>query len=54
MALVFAHDGYPGVARDEDGLTPDRNLVYTASAWTRSETQGVLGDWIIRADIEAN
>jgi hypothetical protein len=54
VALMFAHDGYPGVARDDDGLTANRNLVYTASAWTRSETVGVLGDWIIRADIEAN
>jgi hypothetical protein len=54
VALTFAHSGYPGVAIDADGLTPNRNLIYTASAWTRSETAGVMGDWIIRADIEAN
>lgn len=48
VGLEFTHAGLPSVARDDDGITPDRNFVED-SGWVETSTQGLLGDWIIRA-----
>jgi hypothetical protein len=52
IALAFQHDGAPGLALDSDGITAQRNLIFTAAAWMYGETAGLPGDVILRADIE--
>jgi hypothetical protein len=52
VGIEFSADGAPSVARDHDGTVPGRNFIYTDDpAWTDSTTQGVTGDWIIRASV---
>ena len=51
VAFQFSHTGYPCIARDDDGsITPGRNWIYTNGSWVLSGSQGLIGDWIIRAD----
>ncbi len=50
VGLLFQHDGYPSVARDTDGLQPDRNFIFSGS-WNEAGSLGVTGDWIIRAQV---
>lgn len=54
IGLIFQHTGLPGVARDEGGITPGRNFIYTSSAWGKAEASSITGDWIIRAEIRTN
>lgn len=52
VGLQFQHDGFPSVARDMDGITPDRNFIYdSAGQWYETSQLGVQGDWIIRATV---
>lgn len=44
--------GLPSIARDADGLTPNRNFLHTGS-WATSESASLAGDWIIRAVVSA-
>lgn len=52
VAVFFQHNDYPSVAKDGDGNTATRNYVYSSGTWTRFETLGGNGDFIIRAEIE--
>ena len=53
VGIEFQHAGYPSIARDADGLTPNRNFLYgnlgLGTEWYASATAQVPGDWIIRA-----
>jgi hypothetical protein len=50
VGLEFTHAGLPSVARDADGITPDRNFIDASGpGWVESSTLGLTGDWIIRA-----
>jgi hypothetical protein len=58
VGIQFKHAGYPSIARDNDGtIAADRNyLLANVSGnftWFRSQTLGLTGDWIIRAEISA-
>jgi hypothetical protein len=50
IGLEFTHAGLPSVARDDDGITTDRNFIdASGSGWVEASTLGITGDWIIRA-----
>ena len=52
VGIELNNAGVPSVAREHDGTVPGRNFIYNDSpAWVDSTTQGVTGDWIIRASI---
>jgi hypothetical protein len=52
-ACLVAHDGFPAIARDDDGtIAADRNWIFAEGAWTASSGLGLTGDWILRATIE--
>lgn len=54
VVCLAAHDGYPAIARDEDGALdhPDRNWIRTIDGqWHPSGDLGLTGDWIMRAVI---
>ncbi len=54
VGLEFTHAGLPSVARDDDGIVPDRNFVDASGlGWVGASTLGVTGDWILRAVIDA-
>ena len=54
VGLEFTHSGLPSVARDDDGILPDRNFIDEAGVgWAESSSLGLLGDWIIRAVVDA-
>lgn len=55
VGIQFQHNGFPSVARDDDGANhhPDRNFIY-ASAWERSISFFVQGDWIFRAVVQTS
>jgi hypothetical protein len=54
VGLEFTHSGLPSVARDDDGILPDHNFIdASGSGWAESSTFGLLGDWIIRAVVDA-
>lgn len=44
----------PGLARDNDGFTPNVNYIYVnpPGVWMYANDAGVLGDWIIRMEID--
>jgi len=46
----------PGLSRDNDGFTPNVNYIYVnpPGTWVYADDAGVLGDWIIRMEIEAS
>lgn len=46
------HDGYPSIGADTDGITPNRNWIFTGGQWVEASTLGVSGDWIMRAKIK--
>lgn len=54
VAVLFQHSGAPSIARDGDGITASRNFIFSSPTWSKSETLGVTGDWIIRAEIATN
>ena len=52
VGLEFSNPGAPSVARDHDGTVPGRNFILNDSLiWVDATTQGVTGDWIIRASV---
>jgi FlgD Ig-like domain len=52
VGIEFQHAGLPSVARDNDGITADRNFIFTSTAqWFESSLLGLTGDWIIRASV---
>jgi hypothetical protein len=52
VGIEFGATGAPSVARDHDGTVPGRNFIYNdGGAWVDSTTQGITGDWIIRASV---
>lgn len=54
VGLEFTHSGLPSVARDDDGIELDRNFIDASGlGWVESSTEGLLGDWIIRAVVDA-
>jgi hypothetical protein len=54
VGLEFQHAGPPSVARDADGITADRNFIEAAGlGWVEASTQGVSGDWILRAVVDS-
>lgn len=46
------HSGPPSIGADTDGITPNRNWIYTGGKWVEASTLGVTGDWIMRAKIK--
>jgi hypothetical protein len=54
VGIEFQHNGLPSVARDDDGITADRNFVEAAGiGWVEASTLGVTGDWIVRAVVNS-
>jgi hypothetical protein len=54
VGLELTHAGLPSVARDTDGILPDRNFVEESTlGWVESSSLGLLGDWIIRGVVDA-
>jgi len=51
VGIEFTHDGAPSVGYDDDGITPDRNFIYSGG-WYTAGAFGVPGDWIIRATVQ--
>jgi hypothetical protein len=51
VGIEFQHDGLPSVADDQDGITPDRNLLFSGS-WLDAGGPGLTGDWVIRALVQ--
>jgi len=52
VGIEFDSPGAPSVARDHDGTVAGRNFIFNESLiWVDATTQGVTGDWIIRASI---
>ncbi len=45
------HDGTPSIGRDSDGITANKNWIFTNKQWVEAGTLGVKGDWIMRAKI---
>jgi hypothetical protein len=52
VAVQVNHTGAPGVARDDDGCQPGRNWIYTSNMWNDSCALGLMGDWVMRAEID--
>ena len=51
VGVAFMHDGFPGVARDDDPGAdfPNRNFIFAQGiGWVKSNLLGVNGDWVIR------
>ena len=46
----------PGLANDTDGYVPNVNYIFASppGAWFYANQLGVLGDWIVRMEIETN
>jgi hypothetical protein len=50
VGLTFTHAGLSSVARDDDGITSDRNFIDASGlGWVESSALGLTGDWILRA-----
>jgi MYXO-CTERM domain-containing protein len=55
VGVEVTHDGFPGIARDDDGtIQPDANFILASGlGWKEASALGVTGDWILRATVEA-
>ncbi len=52
VGLTFQHAGYPGPARDDDGIKSALNFIDADGlGWVKSSLLGLTGDWIIRATV---
>ncbi len=51
VGIQFQQDGYPSIARDDDGtITSSLNYINASGlGWYQSSLLGLTGDWIIRA-----
>jgi hypothetical protein len=54
VGVEQGHTGLPSVAVDDDGTTPGRSFVENGSGWSESADLGFLGDFIIRASLQAS
>jgi hypothetical protein len=54
VGIQFSYNGYPGIARDDDGtITSSLNYIYANGfGWVQSSLFGLSGDWIIRAVVQ--
>ena len=61
VGIMAQHMGSPFVARDTDGIAADKNYILADAScnaggpytWFRSSQLGLMGDWVIRAEISA-
>ncbi len=51
VAVEFHHTGAPGLCRDDDGIQPARNWIYSGT-WVDSRIYGLQGDWVLRAVVD--
>lgn len=52
VGLTMQHSGYPGPARDGDGINAALNFIdANGFGWVKSSLLGLTGDWIIRATV---
>ena len=52
LGFEMLSPGFPSVARDDDGITPAVNFIDEDTlGWVESGSQGLLGDWIMRAAV---
>jgi len=55
VGILFPYMGAPALARDNDGITANRNFIYDPSiGWRQSSLFGVTGDWILRATVSGS
>jgi hypothetical protein len=56
VSLAFRHNGFPGVARDEDynGKSAIFAVTKAGTGWVENDILRVGGDWIIRAVVETD
>lgn len=56
VELEWFQNSPPGLANDLDGFVPNVNYIYAdpPGAWFYNEQLGLLGDWIVRMEIETN
>ena len=59
VGVEFKHNGFPAIARDDDpGSGNDfanRNYIFAQGiGWVQSQLLGVLGDWVMRLNIETS
>ena len=55
VELEWFQDSPPGVSNDLDGFVPNANYIYAVPGiWFYADQLGVLGDWIIRMEIETD
>ncbi len=54
VELEWFQNSPPGIANDLDGYVPNANYIYAnpPGAWFFANQLGVMGDWIIRMEIE--
>ena len=54
VGIEFFDDGFPAIARDDDGdIQPATNFILASGlVWVESSMLGLTGDWVIRATIE--
>lgn len=54
VELEWFQTSPPGIANDLDGFVPNANYIYAdpPGAWFYSNQLGVMGDWIVRMEIE--
>ena len=54
VELEWFQTSPPGLANDLDGIVPDVNYIYAnpPGAWFYANQLGVMGDWIVRMEIE--
>jgi hypothetical protein len=54
VELEWFQNSPPGLANDLDGFVPNVNYIYAIppGAWFYADVLGVMGDWIIRMEIE--
>ena len=52
VGIEFSDTGLPSAALDTDGLTPNRNFIYTG-VWFANNNVLLNNDWIIRAVVDS-
>jgi len=62
IGVILQHAGLPSIARDDDGnIAASKNFILADAScsaggpytWFRSQTLGLVGDWVIRTEISA-
>jgi hypothetical protein len=53
VSIQMTDAGVPSVSRDDDGIAASKNWIKDAGGtWSTSSSQGLTGDWVIRATVE--